>query len=447
MLRYIFLYFILFLPNVGIAIDLFAVDNKFLHSDRFTKGITVNVPVSRYYPANKNSALYKVLKQAQNLTTNISYMNRDGIPYKSHNWNQGSDRANLKKGIDCSRAIWFAFTRAGLPYNNSDRYLATFAMWKDSSDMKHNFKFNSCSVNDLRLGDVLVYRGTDSKGRIAGHTVMVLDPKKELAWGSHGWDKSVHKDTGVEVQKVLPAGKDWRYWDQRKMRLKACWRHKDFSKKQSIPSNNSGQYPETKNRKLTQADLQDKTKYELWIMRNEMFARYGYRFKNEELAAYFKAWYKSNNRGTNYIYSKRFSNLERNNLKLIIQHEKNSTSGNGIIKPIDNLFKAWSELNVKFYMQQWSKNEDVLQTARNVSRSYDQLRNKRIKDFKEYKTVTTKYSIKTTSITGNQATVVIKHDMSFKRKNGRRFSEQATEKYVLIYNSSANRWLIKKNTW
>ncbi|MCK5720876.1 MAG: hypothetical protein KAH84_13145, partial [Thiomargarita sp.] len=91
MLRYIFLYFILFLPNVGIAIDLFAVDNKFLHSDRFTKGITVNVPVSRYYPANKNSALYKVLKQAQNLTTNISYMNRDGIPYKSHNWNQGSD--------------------------------------------------------------------------------------------------------------------------------------------------------------------------------------------------------------------------------------------------------------------------------------------------------------------------------------------------------------------
>ncbi len=50
------------------AASLFDVDDDFPQSRRGTKGRTVNVPVSRYYPANIHSALYKVLKQAQILT-------------------------------------------------------------------------------------------------------------------------------------------------------------------------------------------------------------------------------------------------------------------------------------------------------------------------------------------------------------------------------------------
>ena len=319
------LWLILLLPSMGMAASLFDVDDDFPQSSRKTKGLTVNVPVSRYYPTDTQSALYKVLKQAQILTANVSFMGGDGVPYKQHSWNRSSDRANLRRGIDCSRAIWFAFTRAGVPYNPQDRYLATFDMWRKSSDMKHYFR--RCSVNDLRLGDVLVYRGNGK-----GHTVMVLDPKKKWAWGSHGWDKSRHKDTGVEVQKVVSRN-GWRSWDKYSMKLKACWRYQDFTKQPVITPQipiQGGTYPETRSRRLSNADLRDKTRHALWIMRNEMFARYGYRFKNRELATHFKAqfWYQTTRLNSSAIYYSRFSGLERSNVEIIYQYEQNRITGN-----------------------------------------------------------------------------------------------------------------------
>jgi hypothetical protein len=313
------------------AASLFDVDDDFPQSSRKSKGLTVNVPVSRYYPANARSALYKVLKQAQILTANVSFMGNDGVRYKQHSWNAGSDRANLKRGIDCSRVIWFAFTRAGISYNPQNRYLATSQMWKKNSDMRHYFR--RCSVNDLRLGDVLVYRGGGK-----GHTVMVLDPKKEWAWGSHGWDKSGRKDTGVEVQEVVSTN-GWRSWDRRRMKLKACWRHKRF-KKQPVTSlftpSKMGQYPETRSLRLNAADLRDKTRYALWIMRNEMFARYGYHFKNRQLAAHFQrqSWYRRTHPNSSDIFNFHFSDKERSNVKFISQYEQNRITGN--LKPVSN---------------------------------------------------------------------------------------------------------------
>jgi hypothetical protein len=322
---YVFLWLALLLPSMGMATSLFDVDDDFPQSDRKRKGMTVNVPVSRYYPTDTQSALYKVLNQAQILTANVSFMGSDGVPYKQHSWNAGSDRANLKRGIDCSRAIWFAFTRAGVPYNLQNRYLATFEMRQENSDMTHYFR--SCSVNELRLGDVLVYRGGGK-----GHTVMVLDPRKELAWGSHGWDKSRHKDTGVEVQKVVSKN-GWYSWDKYSMKLKACWRHKDFTKSPIIQkqfSNEHGQFPETRSQYLSYADLGDKSRYVLWMMRNEMFARYGYRFKNDVLAGYFQQqfWYQPTHLNSSTIFKRRFSALERSNLKLIYRYEQNRIAGN-----------------------------------------------------------------------------------------------------------------------
>ncbi|EDN71464.1 protein containing caspase domain [Beggiatoa sp. PS] len=332
----VLLLLILLLPSMGMATTLFEVDDVFSKSRVYRKdqkGQTVNVPVSRYYPRNKRSALYKVLKQAQILTAHVSFMGRDGIRYKQHNWNAGSDRANLKRGIDCSRAIWFAFTRAGVPYNSKNRYLATDQMWRKDSKMKRYFR--SCSItnlNHLRLGDVLVYRGGGK-----GHTVMVLDPKpkKKYAWGSHGWDKSGRRDTGVEVQKVVSRN-GWGSWDKGSMKLKACWRHKDFTKQpiispsSLIPINKLGQYPETKKRWLSNADLKDKTRYALWIMRNEMFARYGYRFKNRELTDHFKGKFQSKNTDSSAttIFYSQFSDLERSNATFIYQYERNRIAEN-----------------------------------------------------------------------------------------------------------------------
>ncbi|MBK1730878.1 caspase family protein [Thiococcus pfennigii] len=179
-----------------------------------------------YLPDARDSALHQVLAVADWLARSSA---EDGFSYKQHAWNKGSDRENLQLGIDCSRAIWFAFTRAGWPYNRDDRYLTTAQMVGDGSPMAD--RFDSCLGDPaLRIGDLLVYR---DPGRGDGHVVMVIDPDKRIAWGSHGWDGTprdlpVEPDTGVEYQKIKYKP-DWRRWDRATMELAACWRYRTFA--------------------------------------------------------------------------------------------------------------------------------------------------------------------------------------------------------------------------
>lgn len=177
-----------------------------------------------YLPDDTDSALRKVLEVAHWLATASV---EDGIPYKQHAWDRSTDQQNLEEGIDCSRAIWFAFSRAGLPYNEENEYLYTGRMVGSNSEMIEEFE--SCSDDpELKLGDVLVYR---DKTRDAGHTVMVIDPEKRIAWGSHGWDGNprfgLPADTGVEYQKIKYK-QDWERWDRSTMKRQACWRHRSF---------------------------------------------------------------------------------------------------------------------------------------------------------------------------------------------------------------------------
>ncbi len=184
-----------------------------------------NFDIRPYLPDDHATALYKVLSVADGLARSSA---SDGYGYKQHAWDRPTDAENLKWGIDCSRAIWYAFTRADLPYNRDNSYLSTAMMVGRNTPMKDNFE--SCSNDpDLRLGDILVYR---DDGRGDGHVVMVIDPEKRIAWGSHGWDGTprdlpVASDTGVEYQKIKYKP-DWERWDRRTMDLKACWRYRDF---------------------------------------------------------------------------------------------------------------------------------------------------------------------------------------------------------------------------
>ncbi|MGH9462739.1 MAG: caspase family protein [Vicinamibacteria bacterium] len=190
--------------------------------------------VRPYLPDDEESALYQVLMSAHSLATFSSEL-QDGIPYKQHDWSQPSDPANLAVGIDCSRAIWFAFTRADLPYNDeNDRYLHTGIMVGDDGPMAQ--RFQSCNDDPgLQLGDILVYR---DDARRVGHTVMVIDSGKRIAWGSHGWDGNVKEglesDTGVEYQ-LIKYKKDWERWDRSTMQRKACWRYRRFNEEDSQP--------------------------------------------------------------------------------------------------------------------------------------------------------------------------------------------------------------------
>lgn len=55
-----------------------------------------------------------------------------------------------------------------------------------------------------------------------------------------------------------------------------------------------GSYPAVSTDWLEARELEQFDEYELSLMRNEVFARYGYIFKKEELREYFsdKTWYK-----------------------------------------------------------------------------------------------------------------------------------------------------------
>jgi hypothetical protein len=186
-----------------------------------------------YLPDNGTSALYKVLMKAHSLATYSAERN-DGVPYAQHDWAGRDDPANLAIGIDCSRSIWYAFTRADLSYNNRENtYLPTALMVGAQSLMAENFV--SCDDSGLQLGDVLVYRDDQ---RSVGHTVMVIDPVKRIAWGSHGWDGNVNegreKDSGVEYQ-LIKYKKDWERWDRPTLTKKACWRYRQFIDEADTP--------------------------------------------------------------------------------------------------------------------------------------------------------------------------------------------------------------------
>lgn len=81
-----------------------------------------------------------------------------------------------------------------------------------------------------------------------------------------------------------------------------------------------GKYPQASKRLLNKKELINLSKLELKIMRNEIFARYGYRFKHGgEMDEYFKqqTWYRPQHDNVNPFLTE----LEITNIKLIRQVE------------------------------------------------------------------------------------------------------------------------------
>ena len=76
-------------------------------------------------------------------------------------------------------------------------------------------------------------------------------------------------------------------------------------------------------RKLTENDLYGKTKDELSIMRNRIYAHYGYRFRRDDLFNYFKiySWYNPYTSDPAPLWN-RFSDIEQYNIEFIKRHER-----------------------------------------------------------------------------------------------------------------------------
>ena len=75
-------------------------------------------------------------------------------------------------------------------------------------------------------------------------------------------------------------------------------------------------------RRLSESDLYGKTKTDLEIMRNSIYARYGYRFKRQDLLDHFSqfSWYTPTTSDMTSAYS-RMSDIEKYNIEFIKRHE------------------------------------------------------------------------------------------------------------------------------
>lgn len=75
-------------------------------------------------------------------------------------------------------------------------------------------------------------------------------------------------------------------------------------------------------RKLTEKDIEGLSSGELEILRNVVYARYGYLFQREDLRRFFLqySWYQPTNKNANEIYDN-FTEIERYNIEFIKRHE------------------------------------------------------------------------------------------------------------------------------
>lgn len=190
-----------------------------------------SLDIRAYLPSDPESALYKVLTKADELA---SYAAGGKVGYKMHPWTQPTDAENLQLGITCSRAIWWVFTRAGLPFNHDNEIVRSRDAVGADSIMREEFE--DCRMDPhLHTGDVLVYR---DPARNLGHMVMVIDPRKRIAWGAHTWDgnataqppgRRAVNPTAVQYQ-VIQNRSEWSTWDYPGLRRAGCWRYRGFSK-------------------------------------------------------------------------------------------------------------------------------------------------------------------------------------------------------------------------
>jgi hypothetical protein len=188
-----------------------------------------------YLPDDTGSALHRVLQRADWLAG----LAAEGvIGDQPHQWAEANDEDNLRLGVDCSRALWFAFTCVRLEYSKSNRHLPVASMIGPESPMSE--QFDACDPElGLRPGDILVYQ--DDDGTCSnGHVVMVIDPEKRIAWGSRPPARNTRPeptiqqpdetDNGPAVEyQLIRYRQDWQRLSGCTMTRKACWRHRAFA--------------------------------------------------------------------------------------------------------------------------------------------------------------------------------------------------------------------------
>lgn len=100
----------------------------------------------------------------------------------------------------------------------------------------------------------------------------------------------------------------------------------DSDDNDDVDNNNDSEYilPDSDSRKLTKSDLKKLSKKQLRYARNELYARHGRIFDDEELDKYFrsKSWYVPSISGDDFNDEAEFNEYEIANRDLISKYEK-----------------------------------------------------------------------------------------------------------------------------
>jgi hypothetical protein len=132
-------------------------------------------------------------------------------------------------------------------------------------------------------------------------------------------------------------------------------------KTQEITSFYYGNYPEASLKLMSEEELKNYTKSKLSIMRNEIFARYGYIFKkNGEVGNYFnnQKWYKGQHQSVTHF----LTGIEKENIALIKRMEENALDDSKEFT-LENFPKKWFMLNKEnktsdeFVINKWCEAE------------------------------------------------------------------------------------------
>lgn len=83
-------------------------------------------------------------------------------------------------------------------------------------------------------------------------------------------------------------------------------------------------FADSDSRYLTKKEVKKLSKRQLRLARNELYARHGYRFSDQELAAYFekKSWYVGTIEREDFRDSEQFNKYEIANRDLILKYEQ-----------------------------------------------------------------------------------------------------------------------------
>jgi serine/threonine-protein kinase len=97
----------------------------------------------------------------------------------------------------------------------------------------------------------------------------------------------------------------------------------------SVAYTPAGDLPFFMTRPVTEDDLRGKSKWELDVMRNEIYARYGRTFARQDLQKYFagKIWYSPRYAPSQFPADRLLNRLQQTNIDTILKYEQQQNMG------------------------------------------------------------------------------------------------------------------------